>query len=312
MAPRAEAEVAACAPAIAGSARAPNAIAAATVKVAAVHPSLERRGERCAISIPRSRPGRPLGPRALLRHERPGTKISFARRDVNHLASKCMERVWDYPRPPAVQPSERTVRIELAGRPLARSERALRVLETSHPPTIYLPRDDIELSLLSDSARGATWCEFKGRAQYLDAIIDGRRFVEVGWFYPDPSPGYEAAAITSRSIPVASTAPGSATSGCSHRRARSMAAGSRPIWSGRSRVPPARSDGERPRGSRWRGQMDANGRREFLCAMSTRTAEAGNDDARSGSPHVMRLLIPCSRAKNWCSIQAPTRSRAET
>jgi uncharacterized protein (DUF427 family) len=102
-----------------------------------------------------------------------------------------MERVWDYPRPPAVQPSERNVRIELAGQPLARSERALRVLETSHPPTIYVPRDDIELPLLSDSARGATWCEFKGRAQYLDAIIDGRRFVEVGWFYPDPSPGYE-------------------------------------------------------------------------------------------------------------------------
>jgi uncharacterized protein (DUF427 family) len=103
-----------------------------------------------------------------------------------------MEHVWEYPRPPAVSPSERTVRIDLAGRSLARSERALRVLETSHPPTIYVPRDDIELPRLSDSARGATWCEFKGRAQYLDAIIDGRRFAEVGWFYPDPAPGYES------------------------------------------------------------------------------------------------------------------------
>jgi uncharacterized protein (DUF427 family) len=103
-----------------------------------------------------------------------------------------MERVWEYPRPPAVRPSERTVRIELAGRRLARSERALRVLETSHPPTIYVPRDDIELPLLSDSSRGATVCEFKGRARYLDAVIDGSRFEEVGWFYPDPSPGYES------------------------------------------------------------------------------------------------------------------------
>ena len=103
-----------------------------------------------------------------------------------------MEHVWEYPRPPAVRPSERTVRIELAGRQLARSDAAMRVLETSHPPTIYVPRDDIDLQLLIDSAHGATWCEFKGRALYLDAVIDGRQFGEVGWFYPDPSPGYES------------------------------------------------------------------------------------------------------------------------
>jgi uncharacterized protein (DUF427 family) len=103
-----------------------------------------------------------------------------------------MENVWDYPRPPAVRPSERTVRIKLADRRLVFSERALRVLETSHPPTIYVPRDDIELTLLSDSARGETFCEFKGRARYLDAVIDGRAFEEVGWFYPEPTPGYES------------------------------------------------------------------------------------------------------------------------
>jgi uncharacterized protein (DUF427 family) len=103
-----------------------------------------------------------------------------------------MENVWEYPRPPAVQPSERTVRIELAGRRLASSERALRVLETSHPPTIYVPRDDIDLSLLSDSSAATTFCEFKGLARYLDAIIDGRRFKEVGWFYPAPTRGYES------------------------------------------------------------------------------------------------------------------------
>jgi uncharacterized protein (DUF427 family) len=103
-----------------------------------------------------------------------------------------MENVWDYPRPPAVRPSQLVVRIELAGHALARSERALRVLETSHPPTIYVPRDDIDMPLLTDSARGETFCEFKGRARYLDAIIDGRRFEEVGWFYPEPSRGYES------------------------------------------------------------------------------------------------------------------------
>ena len=102
-----------------------------------------------------------------------------------------MERVWDYPRPPAVAPA-RPVRLMLAGQVLAESERALRVLETSHPPTIYIPRQDIDLSLLADSAAGGSWCEFKGAARYLDAVAGERRVEQAGWFYPDPTAGYEA------------------------------------------------------------------------------------------------------------------------
>ena len=104
-----------------------------------------------------------------------------------------MERVWDYPRPPAVQPSSRPVRLVLAGEVLAASDRALRVLETSHPPTIYIPRADIDRRLLADAAAGgASWCEFKGRASYLDAVVGDRRVREIGWLYAAPSPGYEA------------------------------------------------------------------------------------------------------------------------
>ena len=103
-----------------------------------------------------------------------------------------MERVWDYPRPPAVEPCERRVRVELAGEVLADSIRALRVLETSHPPTIYIPPTDVHEELPAESHARSTWCEFKGEAHYLDAAIDGRRFKAVAWTYPDPSPGYEA------------------------------------------------------------------------------------------------------------------------
>ncbi len=102
------------------------------------------------------------------------------------------ERVWDYPRPPAVDACVRRVRLELGGRVLADSEHALRVLETSHPPTIYIPPADIDFSLLSDSRAGGTWCEFKGAARYLDAVVGERRVTQVGWTYPDPTPGYEA------------------------------------------------------------------------------------------------------------------------
>lgn len=100
-----------------------------------------------------------------------------------------MERVWEYPRPPAVVPCTVRVRVELGGVVLADSLGALRVLETSHPPTIYVPPADVRLDLLVPSAAATTWCEFKGVARYLDAR--GRR-APVGWTYPEPSPGYEA------------------------------------------------------------------------------------------------------------------------
>jgi uncharacterized protein (DUF427 family) len=103
-----------------------------------------------------------------------------------------MERVWDYPRPPAVVPCERRVRVELGGELLADSSRALRVLETSHPPTIYVPPADVRADLLQAGAAGTTWCEFKGTARYLDAIVGDGRVRAVGWTYADPAPGYEA------------------------------------------------------------------------------------------------------------------------
>ena len=101
-----------------------------------------------------------------------------------------MERVWDFPRPPAVVASDRRVRVELAGAVLADSTRVLRVLETSHPPTVYIPLADVRADLLVTSQARSTWCEFKGAAEYVDAVVDGRRIEAVGWRYPDPSPGY--------------------------------------------------------------------------------------------------------------------------
>ena len=103
-----------------------------------------------------------------------------------------MECVWDYPRPPAIDACVRRVMVELRGEKLADSTRALRVLETSHPPTIYIPFTDVRGELLVESDTRSTWCEFKGAARYLDAIVDGRRTTAVGWCYPDPAPGYEA------------------------------------------------------------------------------------------------------------------------
>ena len=99
-----------------------------------------------------------------------------------------MESVWDYPRPPRVEPSAARVVVELDGEVLADTRRSLRVLETSHPPVYYIPAADVRTDRLAPSGRRSSWCEYKGSATYLDAG-DHRA---VAWTYPSPSPGFEA------------------------------------------------------------------------------------------------------------------------
>ena len=100
------------------------------------------------------------------------------------------ESVWDYPRPPRVERSAAEVVVVLGGVEVCRTTRALRVLETSHPPTWYLPREDWSPGALQP-ATGSSFCEFKGSAGYLDVVGGDRTEERAGWTYPDPSPGYE-------------------------------------------------------------------------------------------------------------------------
>jgi uncharacterized protein (DUF427 family) len=103
------------------------------------------------------------------------------------------ESVWDYPRPPAVESVPQRVRVVLAGVTIADSTRALRVLETSHPPNYYLPPDDVDRQRL-EMAPGTSWCEFKGGARYWTVQVGDRVEASVAWDYPEPSAGYEALA----------------------------------------------------------------------------------------------------------------------
>jgi uncharacterized protein (DUF427 family) len=103
-----------------------------------------------------------------------------------------MESVWDYPRPPRVEPAGRRIRVVLGGTTIAETTRALRVLETSHPPTYYVPREDVAAGVLVESPGATSHCEWKGRAAYFDVVAGDRREAAAAWSYPDPSPGYEA------------------------------------------------------------------------------------------------------------------------
>ncbi len=101
------------------------------------------------------------------------------------------ESVWDYPRPPRLEADPRRVRVILGGETVADTVRALRMLETSHPPTFYLPRADIAPGALV-AAAGSTFCEWKGAASYLDVVGGGRVAARAAWWYPEPSPRYPA------------------------------------------------------------------------------------------------------------------------
>ncbi len=100
------------------------------------------------------------------------------------------ESVWDYPRPPRVEPAARPVRVAFGGRDVAASTQALRVLETSHPPAYYIPPGDVARGVLAPSARRSV-CEYKGVAHYWTLVVDGQESVDAAWSYPDPAPGYE-------------------------------------------------------------------------------------------------------------------------
>jgi uncharacterized protein (DUF427 family) len=101
------------------------------------------------------------------------------------------ESVWDYPRPPRVEPAERPVRVEFGGRILAETARALRVCETSSPPVYYIPPADVLLDCLEPSTR-TSFCEWKGVASYWSVRVGDRLAKDAAWSYPTPDPGYEA------------------------------------------------------------------------------------------------------------------------
>lgn len=100
-----------------------------------------------------------------------------------------VESVWDYPRPPRLEPAALEIVIVFGGVEIARSARGWRTLETSHPPTYYLPRADIREEALAP-AFGSSVCEWKGRARYWDLAAGGKRAARAAWSYPDPAPAF--------------------------------------------------------------------------------------------------------------------------
>ncbi len=101
------------------------------------------------------------------------------------------ESVWDYPRPPRLDVCPHRVRVELGGEVIADTMHALRLLETSHPPTYYIPPADVRRDLLV-RAPGASMCEWKGAATYWTVRTAAKVAERAAWSYPDPFADFAA------------------------------------------------------------------------------------------------------------------------
>lgn len=100
------------------------------------------------------------------------------------------ENVQDYPRPPAIEAVAQRIVIWLGGAVVADTLRALRVLETHHAPSYYLPPEDIAATLVC--AQGSSFCEWKGVARYFDVRSGAVTAARAAWCYDRPTAGFAA------------------------------------------------------------------------------------------------------------------------
>lgn len=95
--------------------------------------------------------------------------------------------------PPRLEATTKRIRVKLGGVVLADSRRALCLLETSHPPTDYLPLEDVDTRVLRPSRR-QSFSEWKGQARFVDAVLPDRTLEALAWLYEAPEPAYQALA----------------------------------------------------------------------------------------------------------------------
>ncbi|MGH3682276.1 MAG: DUF427 domain-containing protein [Natronosporangium sp.] len=101
------------------------------------------------------------------------------------------EQVYTHPRSPYTRidilDSSRRVRVEVAGQPVADSNRPRILFETGLPPRFYLPKLDVRLDLLEPSDT-VTHCPYKGQSRYWSVRVGGALHPDLAWSYPTPLP----------------------------------------------------------------------------------------------------------------------------
>jgi uncharacterized protein (DUF427 family) len=99
------------------------------------------------------------------------------------------QRVYVHPRDPYTRvdaiPSSRHVRVEVDGVTIAETHRPILLFETGLPIRYYIPPDDVDMSLLSESD-SHTRCPYKGRASYYSLQLGDQLYQDLIWVYREP------------------------------------------------------------------------------------------------------------------------------
>jgi uncharacterized protein (DUF427 family) len=77
--------------------------------------------------------------------------------------------------------------VSIAGKVIADTRAALTLREAKYPPVQYIPRRDVEMSLLKRTDH-STYCPYKGDCAYYSIPLGGERSANAVWSYEDPFP----------------------------------------------------------------------------------------------------------------------------
>lgn len=87
--------------------------------------------------------------------------------------------------PITIEPSAHRILVSVAGRVLADTRAALTLREANYPAVRYIPRKDVDTTLL-ERADHVTYCPYKGDCAYYSIPLGGERSVNAVWSYEAP------------------------------------------------------------------------------------------------------------------------------
>lgn len=87
--------------------------------------------------------------------------------------------------PIAIEEKHAHVIVSVAGKVIADTHEALSLKEASYPAVIYIPRKDVDMSLLERTSH-ETYCPYKGECSYYSIPAGGERSVNAIWTYENP------------------------------------------------------------------------------------------------------------------------------
>jgi len=97
----------------------------------------------------------------------------------------------DADHPITITPADGRVIVTVAGRVVADTRNALSLKEASYPAVHYIPRTDVDMSLLARTEH-RTYCPYKGDCSYYSIPVGGERAANAVWTYEDAYPAVAA------------------------------------------------------------------------------------------------------------------------